>query len=179
MTDVMLERTGPGVQRVAAAVLRGDLGLPWAVQAELVRRGPGKETLGGLLAGAVDAVRFVLGLEVRTVSARCTGSPDDDHGVLTATLTFDHEVGASITVSRIAAPGLDEARLRVLGNEGVLVADLTRPGLLIDGGAALIGYGPTAAEPELGPADAEAAAGVVEAARRSIAENAVIQLEGS
>lgn len=174
-----LVRTDPGVQRVAAAVLRGDLGLPWAVQAELVRRGSDGGTLGDLLAGAVDAVRFVLGLEVRTVSARSTGPLDDDHGVLTATLIFDHEVGASITVSRIAAPGLDEARLRVMGNEGVLAADLTRPAVLVDGGARLLAYGPTAAAPVLEPADAEAVAGVVEAVRKSIAENAVIQREGS
>lgn len=179
MSELLLVRTGPGVQRVAAAVVRGDLGLPWAVQAELVRRGAGAESLGGLLAGAVDAVRFVLGLEVRTVSARCTGSLDDDHGVLTATLVLDHEVGASITVSRIGVPGLDEARLRVMGNEGVLAADLTRPAVLIDGGAGMIGYGPEAAEPELAPVDLAAVAGVVEAVRKSIAENAVIQLEGS
>ncbi|MFC7621081.1 hypothetical protein [Microlunatus sp. GCM10028923] len=175
----LLVRTSPGVQRVAAAVLRGDLGLPWSVQAELVRRGPGDETLGGLLAGAVDAVRSVLGLGVRTVSARSTGPLDDDHGVLTATLIFEHEVGASIAVSRIATPGLDEARLRVMGNEGVLAADLTRPAVLIDGGARLIGYGPPPAEPVLEPAHAEAVAGVVDAVRRSITENAVINLEGS
>ncbi|GAB3763487.1 Gfo/Idh/MocA family protein [Microlunatus parietis] len=178
MSRVLLVRTDPGVQRVAVAVLRGDLGLPWAVQADLVLRGPDGGTLGELLAGAVDAVRFVLGLGVRTVSARCTGSLDDDHGVLNATLIFEHEVGASITVSRIATPGLDEARLRVMGNEGVLAADLTRPAVLIDGGARLLAYGPTAVEPVLEPADADAVAGVVDAIRKSIAENAVIHLEG-
>ncbi|HLT59764.1 MAG TPA: hypothetical protein VK020_01150, partial [Microlunatus sp.] len=133
----------PGVRRLAAAVIAGEIGLPWAVQADQVCRGGSAATPSSLFTDAVAAVRAVLGLAVHSVAARGTGWDEaDDHGVLTATVIFEHGVAASITVSRIAAPGLDEARLRVMGNEGVLVADLARPAVLLDGGAALRSYGP-------------------------------------
>lgn len=170
-----MRRGHPGVRRLAAAVAAGDLGLPWSVQAEQVIRGGDSATLLELFAESFDAVQSVLGLEARSVIARASGDPDGDDGVLSATMIFDHEVGASITVSRIAAPGLDEARIRVMGNEGVVLVDLGRPGLLIDGGADVRTYGPTV----LDDPPTEAVAGVLSAVRRSLVENAVIGVEGS
>lgn len=170
----------PGVRRLAAAVIAGEIGLPWAVQADQVCRGGSAATPSSLFTDAVAAVRAVLGLAVHSVAARGTGWDEaDDHGVLTATVIFEHGVAASITVSRIAAPGLDEARLRVMGNEGVLVADLARPAVLLDGGAALRSYGPEPAPPSAEPDPDPVLRQVLAAARRSLAENDVIALEGT
>lgn len=192
----LTRRFQPGVQRLAAAVLGGDLGLPWAVQSEQVVRGDDQSTLLDLLAESVDAVRSILGLEVRSVAARSSAALDERVGVVTATLIFDHDLGASITIGRMDGPavGSPDDRIRVMGNEGVLLADLGRPAVLINGGVESRRYGPEAVDGLLGQigvaasggrtqaptlADARAVVRVLAAARRSVAENAVISLGGS
>lgn len=198
----LTRRFQPGVQRLAAAVLGGDLGLPWAVQSEQVVRQPlrslslskgDQSTLLDLLAESVDAVRSILGLEVRSVAARSSAALDERVGVVTATLIFDHDLGASITIGRIDGPavGSPDDRIRVMGNEGVLLADLGRPAVLINGGVESRRYGPEALDGLLGQlgvatsggaakaatlADARAVVRVLAAIRRSVAENAVIDV---
>jgi predicted dehydrogenase len=195
----LTRRFQPGVQRLAAAVVGGDLGLPWAVVSEQVVRRPVDEdqlSLLDLLADSVDAVRSILGLEVRSVAARASAPLEAHAGVVTATLIFDHDLGASITVGRIdgSPVGSPDDRIRVMGNEGVLLADLGRPAVLINGGVESRRYGPEALDGLLGQvgvaasggrtqaptlADARAVVRVLAAARRSVAENAVIDLGGS
>ncbi len=193
----LTRRFQPGVQRLTAAVVGGDLGLPWAIQSEQVVRTADHDqsTLQDLLVESVDAVRSILGLEVRSVAAHASAPLDAPAGVVTATLIFDHDLGASITVGRIDGPaiGSPDDRVRVMGNEGVLLADLGRPAVLINGGTESRRYGPEALDGLLDQvgvaasggaaraatlADARAVVRVLAAVRRSIAENAVIECEG-
>ena len=190
----LTRRFQPGVQRLTAAVIGGDLGLPWAIQSEQVVRGDDPSSLADLLVEHIDAVRSILGLDVRSVAAHASAPLDTRAGVVTATLTFDHDLGASITVGRIDGPtvGSPDDRVRVLGNEGVLLADLGRPAVLINGGTESRRYGPEALDGLLDQvgvaasggaarvptlADARAIVRVLAAVRRSVAENAVIECE--
>ncbi|WP_152362336.1 hypothetical protein [Microlunatus speluncae] len=194
----LTRRFQPGAQRLAGSVVGGDLGLPWAVQSELVVRGTDADqpSLQDLLAESVDAVRTILGLEVRSVAARTSAPLDAKAGAVTATLIFDHEIGASITVGLIDGPavGSPDDRIRVLGNEGVLLADLGRPAVLINGGVESRRYGPEALDgllDQVGAAaagrparlpsldDARAIVRVLAAVRRSISESSVIVLADS
>ena len=154
----LTRRFQPGVQRLTAAVVGGDLGLPWAIQSEQVvtatlSRPNDQSTLQDLLVESIDAVRSILGLEVRSVAAHASAPLDASAGVVTATLIFDHDLGASITVGRIDGPaiGSPDDRVRVMGNEGVLLADLGRPAVLINGGTESRRYGPGGVGRSAGP----------------------------
>jgi predicted dehydrogenase len=197
-------RFSPAIRSARAAVAGGTIGLPWAAHAEFViANGTAVWPLGELLNFGlypVDALRAVLGLEVRTVYAT-SGSffygGADDFSVLA--LTFDHGVVATTSVGR--APTRQhpngyggDRRLRVMGSHGTIVVDASAPALSVYGEQSTRrNYGTESVRtlidhfvavvrgeqsPELGPRDARAALEIIQAARVSAAENRVVTLSG-
>ncbi|MGI9148257.1 MAG: Gfo/Idh/MocA family protein [Chloroflexota bacterium] len=197
-------RFSPAVRSARAAVAGGSIGLPWAVHAEFVIAGGRAAWPLGELANfglyPIDAIRAILGLEVRSVYATVgslfyEGGADDlavlalnlEHGVIATT-----SVGRAPTVGHSNGYGGDR-RLRIMGSHGTLLLDAARPALSVQGGGkteqryygteslrALVDHfvGAVRGEqtPELGPADARAALEVTLAARLAAAENRLVSL---
>ncbi|WP_026876575.1 Gfo/Idh/MocA family protein [Jiangella gansuensis] len=197
-------RFHPAVLRATAAVARGDIGLPWAVQSELLLAEGTTEWQNGALANglghSLDIVRAIIGLEATSVAA-WRSSPffagrDEDLAVLS--LTFEHDVPVSLTVGRTPTKGhpngiAGDHLYRVMGSEGVLTVDLGKPSVQVNGGSRARRYGAGAiaamldhlaaavrhqARPTLSLADAVAVAEIVEAARRASDGQVVVPLTG-
>jgi predicted dehydrogenase len=197
-------RFNPAVRSARAAVAGGSIGLPWAIHSEFIIAGGtaawplGELTNFGLY--PIDAIRAILGLEVRSVSAT-VGSPfyggdADDLAVLA--LNLEHGVIATTSVGRAPTTGHPngyggDRRLRIMGSHGTLVVDAARPALAVRGGGrttqryygaeslrALVDHFVAAARgeqaPELGPFDARAALEVTLAARIAARENRLVEL---
>jgi myo-inositol 2-dehydrogenase / D-chiro-inositol 1-dehydrogenase len=198
-------RFHPAIRSARAAVAGGSIGLPWAAHGEfMIAEGTAAWPPGELLnfgVYAVDALRAVLGLEIRSVYATVQSAfydGADDFSVLA--LTFEHGVVATTSVGRAPTTGHPdgyggERRLRVMGSHGTLIVDAGSPGFTVHGdgrstrrffGAsslrALVDHFIGAARgehaPELSVRDARAALEVVLAARTSAAEKRVVQLQG-
>jgi predicted dehydrogenase len=197
-------RFHPALRSARAAVAGGSIGLPWAAHAEfIIAAGTSAWPLGELLnfgLYSVDALRAVLGLEVRSVYASVGSffySGDaDDFSVLA--LNLEHGVVATTSVGRAPTTGHPngyggDRRLRVMGSHGTIVVDAVAPSLAIYGGgrAQQRYYGTESLRglvdhfvsvvrgeqsPELGIRDARAALEVVLAARVAAAENRVVEL---
>jgi predicted dehydrogenase len=199
-------RFNPAIRSARAAVAGGTIGLPWALHAEfIVANGTAAWPLGELLNFGlypIDAIRAVLGLEVRSVYATTGnlfyGSDADDFSVLA--LNLEHGVIATTSVGRAPTTGHPhgyggDRRLRVMGSHGTVVVDAGAPSVAVYGdgraeqryfGVASLGAlvdhfvaavrGEQAAE--LGPRDARAALEVILAARIAAAENRVVELVG-
>jgi predicted dehydrogenase len=198
-------RFHPAMRSARAAVAGGTIGLPWAAHGEFViANGTAAWPLGELLnfgLYATDALRAVLGLEVRSVYATLGsyfyGEGPDDFSVLA--LTLEHGVIATTSVGRAPTAGhpngySGDRRLRVMGSHGTITVDAAAPALSVYGGGApgqryyggeslrgLVDHlvttisGMTA--PELGIRDARKALEVVLAARTAARENRVVYLE--
>jgi predicted dehydrogenase len=199
-------RFNAAVRSARAAVVGGSIGLPWALHAEFVIAGGTSAWPLGELANfglyPVDAIRAILGLEVRsvyaTVGAHFFGGDADDLSVLA--LNLEHGVIATTSVGRAPTTGHPngyggDRRLRIMGSHGTLVLDAARPALTVHGGGRTqqryYGAGSLQAlvdhlvnvvrglqSPELGPHDARAALEVTLAARLAAAENRVVALLG-
>jgi predicted dehydrogenase len=197
-------RFHPALRSARAAVAGGSIGLPWAAHAEfIIAAGTSAWPLGELLnfgLYSVDALRAVLGLEVRSVYAS-VGSffytrDADDLSVLA--LNLEHGVIATTSVGRAPTTGHPngyggDRRLRVMGSHGTIVVDAGAPALavyrgghaqqryygreslraLVDHFVAVV-HGNEA--PELGISDARAALEVILAARVAARENRVVEL---
>jgi len=190
-------RFHPMIVAGAGALRGGKVGLPWNVQVDFVVAGgnPCPDELLNFGCYPVDAVAALTGLPVHRVHA--TGA-----GELTV-LALDHEHGltSTIVVGRTAPRAGTEAgrlahhRYRVSGSHGVLVLDATKPSvtvttaagmdrqwlpidtvtsLLDDLHAAVSGGRPSAA----GLDEAVRTAGVLDAARRSLAEGVPVSTDG-
>jgi predicted dehydrogenase len=199
-------RFHPAIRSARSAVAGGSIGLPWAAHAEFViAEGTAAWPLGELLnfgLYSVDALRAVLGLEVRSVYATVNGffydGATDDLSLLA--LNFEHGVVATTSIGRAPTTGHPngyggDRRLRVMGSHGTLVVDAAAPSLAMYGDRRasrryygieslrglvdhLVGAVRGQHAPELGVRDARAALEVVLAARTSAAENRVVQLQG-
>lgn len=196
-------RFHPAVLRAVASVARGDIGLPWAVQSELLLAEGTSEWQNGALANglghSLDIVRAILGLEPTSVAA-WRSSPffdgqDEDLAVLS--LSFDHDVPVSLTVGRTPTKGhpngvAGDHLYRVMGSEGVLTVDLGKPAIQVNGGSRSRRFGAGAiaamldhlaavirgqAAPTLSLADAVAVADVVEAARAAADSRIAVGLD--
>jgi predicted dehydrogenase len=189
-------RLGGALRSTRAAVRAGKVGLPWNVQADFLVAGgdpaPGGE-LANLALYPVDAVCSILGLDVHRVWA--TG---DDSLV---TLMLDHPNGVTSTVvcgrtapvHGIAPAGLATHRYRISGSHGVLTVDATRPTVrvrtaekqatawtgpgTVDALLGVLAAGIRTGRPEIGVADAVRAHRIIEAAARSIATGASVDVE--
>lgn len=199
-------RFHPALRSARAAVAGGSIGLPWAAHAEFViANGAAAWPLGELLnfgLYAVDALRAVLGLEVRsvygTVNSHFYGGKADDFAVLA--MNFSHGVIATTSIGRAPTTGHPngyggDRRLRVMGSHGTLVVDAAAPALTVYGHGhaeqrfygveslrGLVDHFVAVARgqqaPELGIHDARAALEVVLAARIASAENRLVDLQG-
>jgi predicted dehydrogenase len=199
-------RFHPAIRSARAAVASGTIGLPWALHAEFViANGTAAWPLGELLNFGlypIDAMRAVLGLEVRSVYATIGsvfyGSDADDFSVLA--LNLEHGVIATTSVGRAPTTGHPngyggDRRMRVMGSHGTIVVDAGAPSIAVYGNEraeqryfggeslrALIDHfvGAVRGEqaPELGPRDARAALAVILAATVAAAENRVVELQG-
>jgi predicted dehydrogenase len=189
-------RLGGALRSASAAVRAGRVGLPWNVQADFVVAGgdpaPGGE-LSNLGLYPVDAVCSILGLGVTEVWA--TGSDS------LVTLMLDHPNGVTSTVvcgrtppvPGIPPAGLATHRYRVSGSHGVLTVDATKPALrvrtaekqatawtgpgTVDALLGVLAGGIRTGRPEIGVADAVRVQRIIEAAGRSIATGAPVELE--
>jgi predicted dehydrogenase len=202
-------RFHPAMRSARAAVANGSVGLPWAAHAEFViAAGTAAWPMGELLnfgLYAIDALRAVLRLEVRSVYANVGsffyGGDADDFSVLS--LNFEHGVLATTSVGRAPTVGHPngyggDRRLRVMGSHGSIVVDAAAPSLGVYGAGTghaeqryygreslrglidhLIGVVRGEQRPELGPRDAHAALEIVLAARASARENRLVHLEGA
>jgi predicted dehydrogenase len=197
-------RFHPALRSARAAVAGGSIGLPWAAHAEfIIAAGTSAWPLGELLnfgLYSVDAIRAVLGLEVRSVYASIgsffyTGDADD-FSVLA--LNLEHGVVATTSIGRAPTTGHPngyggDRRLRVMGSHGTIVVDAGAPALAVYGGGhaeqryygrqslrALVDHLVAVVHgeqsPELGVRDARAALEVVLAARVAASENRVVEL---
>jgi predicted dehydrogenase len=199
-------RFNPAIRSARAAVAGGAIGLPWGVHAEFViASGTAAWPLGELLNFGlypVDALRAILGLEVRSVYATSGAffydGDADDFSVLA--LNMEHGVVATTSVGRAPTTGHPhgyggDRRVRVMGSHGTLVVDAGSPSLAVyaSGRAEQRFYGTDSIDtlidhfvsvvrgevaPELGPRDARAALEVILAARESAASNRVVHLQG-
>ncbi len=199
-------RFNPAVRSARAAVAGGSIGLPWAIHAEFVIAGGTAAWPLGELANfglyPVDAIRAIVGLEVRsvyaTIGAHFYVGDADDLSVLA--LNLEHGVIATTSVGRAPTTGHPngyggDRRLRIMGSHGTLVLDAARPALAVHGSGrtqqryfgaesvrALVDHFVGAVRglhsPELGPRDARAALEVTLAARLAAAENRVVELPG-
>ncbi|MCA1648145.1 MAG: Gfo/Idh/MocA family oxidoreductase [Chloroflexi bacterium] len=199
-------RFNAAVRSARAAVAAGSIGLPWAIHAEFVIAGGTVAWPLGELANfglyPVDAIRAILGLEVRsvyaTIGAHFYAGDADDLSVLA--LNLEHGVIATTSVGRAPTTGHPngyggDRRLRIMGSHGTLVLDAARPALAVHGGGrtqqrsyggeslrALVDHFVGAVRgleaPELGPRDARAALEVTLAARLAAAENRLVELPG-
>jgi predicted dehydrogenase len=197
-------RFHPALRAARAAVAGGSIGLPWAAHAEfIIAAGTSAWPLGELLnfgLYSVDALRAVLGLEVRSVYASVGNffyaGDADDFSVLA--LNLEHGVIATTSVGRAPTTGHPngyggDRRLRVMGSHGTIVVDAGAPALTVySGGRAEQRYYGIESlrglvdhfvavvrgeqSPELGIRDARAALQVVLAARVSATENRVVEL---
>jgi predicted dehydrogenase len=197
-------RFNAAVRSARAAVAGGSIGLPWAIHAEFVIAGGTAAWPLGELANfglyPVDAIRAILGLEVRsvyaTVGSHFYGGDADDLSVLA--LNLEHGVIATTSVGRAPTAGHPngyggDRRLRIMGSHGSLVLDAARPALTVSGGGrtqqryygaeslrALVDHFVSAVRglesSELGPRDARAALEVTLAARVAANENRVVDL---
>lgn len=195
-------RLGGALRAVRGAVRAGRVGLPWNVQVDFYVAGGEPAPSGELLNLAlypVDIVLDLLGLPVRRVFARAGrqwgGAPQD-----LVTLMLDHARGVTSTIvcARIGAlngvPAGDVAmhRYRISGSHAVLAVDATKPGLTIrtserttttwtgpgtvDSLLDVVRDGVRTGRAQLGPADAVAVARVIDAATRSLAAGAPIDI---
>jgi predicted dehydrogenase len=199
-------RFNPAIRAARAAVAGGTIGLPWALQAEfIIAAGTAAWPLGELLNFGlypVDAIGFILGLEVHSVYATSGAffydGWADDFSVLA--LNLEHGVVATTSVGRAPTTGHPhgyggDRRVRVMGSHGSIVVDAGAPSLSVyaDGRAEQRGYGAHSIRslvdhfvaaargdvaPELGPRDARATLQVILAARESAAHNRVVHLQG-
>jgi predicted dehydrogenase len=197
-------RFNPAVRSARAAVAGGSVGLPWAVHAEFIIGGGTAAWPLGELANfglyPIDAIRAVLGLEVRsvyaTVGSHFYDGGADDLAVLA--LNLEHGVIATTSVGRAPTTGHPngyggDRRLRIMGSHGTLVLDAARPSLAVHGGGRTEqrSYGPSSLRalvdhfvdavrglqtPELGPRDAYAALEIVLAAQIAADENRLVHL---
>jgi predicted dehydrogenase len=197
-------RFNAAVRSARAAVVGGSIGLPWAIHAEFVIAGGTAAWPLGELANfglyPVDAIRAILGLEVRsvyaTVGSHFYNGDSDDLSVLA--LTLEHGVIATTSVGRAPTTGHPngyggDRRLRIMGSHGTLVLDAARPALTVHGGGrtqqryygaeslqALVDHFGSVVRglqsPELGPRDARAALEVTLAAHVAASENRVVEL---
>ena len=112
------------VARTRSAVAGGAIGLPWSVVGEFATT-YGDDWRSELL-GAVDLVCHLTGL----APIRVFTAGDDNHGTVNA--QFERDLVASVTVTNdgtAAASG--HHAFRVMGTEGILPVDLSRPGLVL------------------------------------------------
>jgi predicted dehydrogenase len=197
-------RFHPAIRAARAAVIGGQVGLPWAAHAEfIIASGTAAWPLGELLNFGlypVDALRAVLGVEVQsvyaTVQSAFYGGDADDLSILA--LNFAHGIVATTSIGRAPTVGHPngydgDRRLRVMGSHGNVMVDAATPGLLIaaDGRAEQRSFGRASLRalvdhfvaavrgevlPELGPRDAAAALQVIVAARASAAANRVVEI---
>jgi predicted dehydrogenase len=198
-------RFHPAVRSARAAVAGGTVGLPWAVHSEcLIAGGTSAWPLGELANFSlypVDAMRAILGLEVRSVYASVGsffyGDGVDDLAVLA--LDFEHGIVATTSVGRTPTNGHPngyggDRRIRIMGSHGTVMVDAAKPGLSIYGGTgstrheyygadslrALVDHFYAAVTKtqaaELGPADARAALEVALAARMAARDQRVVSL---
>lgn len=197
-------RFHPALRSARAAVAGGSIGLPWAAHAEFViANGVAAWPLGELFnfgLYVVDALRAVLGLQVRsvysTVNSLFYGGNPDDFSVLA--MNFEHGLIATTSVGRAPTTGHPsgyggDRRLRVMGSHGTLVVDAAAPALTVyaRGRAEQRYYGRESLRglvdhlvaavrgdqsPDLGIHDARAALEVVLAARIASAENRLVEL---
>lgn len=182
------QRFNPMIAAAGAAVARGEVGLPWNIQADLLVAGGQPVDAGELDNFAVyplDVVQILTGQRAVRVHAR--GGPD------AAVLLVDHEHGLTSTIvvgrtTELAGYAQGEPvvhRYRVSGSHGVLDVDATRPAVTVHTkassdrrwhGAGSVArmldelYAAVTAgrQSNPGPADAERIALVVDAAHRSI-----------
>ncbi len=198
-------RFNPAIRSARAAVVGGTIGLPWALHAEFViASGTAAWPLGELLNFGlypIDAIRAILGIEVRSVYATSGaffyGGDGDDLSVLA--LNMDHGVVATTSVGRAPTTGHPhgyggDRRVRVMGSHGTIVVDAGSPSLAVyaNGRAEQRFYGTDSIEalvdhfvsavrgevgPELGPRDARAALQVILAARESAVSNRLVELQ--
>ncbi|MFI0425046.1 Gfo/Idh/MocA family protein [Spongiactinospora sp. 9N601] len=201
------QRFHPAVRAAREAVAAGRVGLPWNAQADFLVAGGGPVWPYGELLNfapyATDALHAIAGLPVVSVYALAGhvaedaggGGPED-----LVTLCLTHERGMTSTVVAGRTPpvagarGLSLHRYRISGSHGTLLADATRPGVVVRSEEAArtawAGHGTvhrmltelhdavTGGRPaELGPADALAALRLVEGARESIATGGVVHLD--
>lgn len=198
-------RFAPAIRSARAAVARGSIGLPWALQAEFViAGGTAAWPLGELLnfgLYSVDAIRAILALEVESVYATVGsffyGEAPDDFSVIG--MNLEHGVVATTSVGRASTNShpngySGDRRVRVMGSHGTITVDAAKPALGVYGGgrAEQRGYGRESVRglvdhlvgcirsgqpPEVGPRDARAALEVVEAARIASLENRVVRID--
>jgi len=191
-------RFHPMIVAGAGALRGGKVGLPWNVQVDFVVAGgnPCPDELLNFGCYPVDAVAALTGLPVHRVHATGAGeltvlALDHEHG-LTSTIV----VGRTAPRAGIAAGRLAHHRYRVSGSHGVLVLDATKPSvtvttsagldrqwlpidtvarLLDDLHATVSGGRPSAA----GLDEAVRTAGVLDAARRSLADGVPVATNGA
>jgi len=181
------QRFGAALRSATAAVRAGRVGLPWNVQCDFVVAGGDPAPTGELVNFGlypVDAVRALLGLEVRRVHA--TGSPD----LVTLLLDHDHGVTSTVVCGRVPAlhdlppGGLAVHRYRISGSHGVLAVDARKPALqvrttdtngpvwtgpgTVDALLDVLAAGIAGGRAAIGPHDAVQAQRVIEAAQRSM-----------
>ncbi|PZF85860.1 hypothetical protein [Jiangella anatolica] len=121
-------RFQPAVRAARAAVAAGRVGLPWNVQGDLISSDTAAKP-ASLAVHAIDTVRALTGLPVRTVRRTDAGS------VLLLLLTHDHGVTSTLAVGH--APGAATHRYRISGSHGMLDVDASKPAWA--GGASMAG----------------------------------------
>lgn len=198
-------RFAPAIRSARAAVARGSIGLPWALQADFViAGGTGAWPMGELLnfgLYSIDAIRAILALEVESVYASVGsffyGGGPDDFSVIG--MNLEHGVVATTSVGRAPTTGHPngyggDRRVRVMGSHGTITVDAANPwlGVYGEGRAEQRGFGReslrglvdhivgcirSGQRPEIGPADARAALAVVQAARVASRENRVVRID--
>lgn len=187
------QRFNPMIAAAGAAVARGDVGLPWNVQADLLVAGGQPVDAGELDNFAVyplDVVHTLIGQRAVRMHARAVRGPGQGDA---AVLLLDHEHGltSTIVVGRTTdlagyAPGEPAVhRYRVSGSHGVLDVDATKPAVTVHTKASterrwhgaqsvtrmldeLSAAAADGRQSNPGPADAERVARLVEAAHRSM-----------
>ena len=198
-------RFHPAIRSARAAVAGGTIGLPWAIHSEFIIAGGSAAWPMGELANfglyPIDAMRSILGLEVRSVYASLGsffyGDPADDFAVLA--MNFEHGIAATTSVGRsptkVHPNGYGgDRRIRIMGSHGTLVVDAAKPSLSVYGTNAnstqryygaeslralvdhLVAVIRSQQRAELGPYDARAALEVVLAARMAADQQRVIPL---
>lgn len=191
------QRLSPVVTAACEAVAAGRVGLPWNVQADLFVAGKEAGELLNLAAYPIDVVLALVAAPVRRVYARLgnhwhEASDAEDFALLV--LDHDHGITSTIAVGRQralsgAAPGQPVVhRYRISGSHGVLDVDVLRPGVAVRtaGGtrqslARADSVGQMLRELRVAirarrpsspnATDAERVAGVLAAARSSVADN--------
>lgn len=201
-------RFHPAVRSARAAVAGGSIGLPWGVQADfLVAGGHAAWPLGELANFGlypVDAIRSILGLEVKSVYATrgsffYEGGSEESDDLAVIALTLEHGILATTSVGRAPTRAHPngyggDRRIRVMGSHGQVMVDAAKPWVGVYGGSggahnhyyggdslrALVDHFVACVrggqQPEVGPLDARASLEVTLAARVAAAENRVVTL---